>query len=134
MKTLFTIILLSFTTLPPPVLWIEGKWQATSAFNEDGEACEEKITNAFKITLLPDKKCEVQQWSWDQPNPFEWSGDYQLTSKALILTFIIGASSNSITYPIVEQSNDRIVLDYNLCALRDSLSNAVCRLTLERIK
>jgi hypothetical protein len=111
---------------------IIGKWKPKAAQNEDKFECSAEIKSSFWINFISDTNYQMlQKYGTDAP-PIESEGTYKVNKNNLTLTYQIGKLSTSLDIPVIELTEDHIILDYNLCPLRDIISNA--RLELERVK
>ena len=90
--------------------------------NEDDFECSEERKNTFKIDFFRNGTyLRTQSFGTDI---VEDSGTFNIINGQLNLTFKIGISSATHKIPILSYSNNMLVLDYNLCALRDEISTA----------
>lgn len=111
---------------------IRGKWNAKAAQNEDKIECSAEIKNSFWIDFISDTNYKMlQKYSNDEP-AIESEGTYNLNKNQLTLTYQIGKLSTSIEIPVIELSDNRLILNYNLCPMRDEIS--FTRLELEKVK
>ena len=133
MKITIAIIFIVLSSISYSQSNIEiGIWKPKIAKDEFGDNCSNKIINDFEIEFLKDGKYIRQNFNYNGPNPLESNGNYYINSDTLVLDFKVGVSTIENKFPIFKWESDLIILDYNICPKRDSVSHV--KLELIKIK
>jgi hypothetical protein len=128
---LFAAVALSLgnTQTNPELL---GKWVPVHAENEDGVPCAANITESFWIEFLPEAQFVMEEYSWGDAGSMRSNGDYDLTNDLLTLNYKVTGFEAKMKLPILEWSEDKLVLNHCLCPTQDSIAPVI--LELKRLR
>jgi hypothetical protein len=111
-----------------------GTWAVTKAFDETNKPCDKTslLVKEFKLKFL---SADSYEMTTNYGDKMQTNGKYTVDqkNKILTLTFKSGNSSYSSKIPIVSQSKDILIINYNLCGRYDSTSVATGRLELRKM-
>ena len=124
-KIIISVILISFTSFAYSQSTIEpGTWKPQKAVDEFGVPCSNKIIKDFSIEFKSNNKYVRKAFNSNGNDPIVTDGNYKIVNDTLIIDFSIGAYIAENKIQIIKIEKDLLVLDYNLCAKRDSVATA----------
>jgi hypothetical protein len=111
---------------------LNGKWTAIKSLGASNRPCDKSVYKDFYLKFFPDKTFEIQ-YSTEQ---YKSHGQYEIIQKTNKIHFTekVPETGDKFSYDIsiISFEKDKLVLDFGLCEMRDTIPNPG-RLELKRI-
>lgn len=112
-----------------------GSWFVTKSYNETKRPCDANSSRIkdFKLTFVSADKYEM---TTNYGTIMKINGKYSLDNKNKILklTYNIEKQSFTLKVPVISQTQDFLIIKYNLCGSSDTTSIVSGRLELKKAK